>query len=214
MITFDIETLQCTDIDAIAELAATIKPPATYKKQDTIDKWFEENKESELKELIAKTSFNSILGSVACIAWQHNDGDVCSSMPNESEGDIIQNFYDDISSRDIVFCGQNIAGFDLPFLKHRSMILYIKPPSSLLAAMNAKPWDNCIQDTMLMWSPDREKRVSMDKLCKAFGITGKGGFDGSQVNNEWINGDRQKVISYCKDDVRRTREIYKRLTFA
>jgi predicted PolB exonuclease-like 3'-5' exonuclease len=215
MITFDIETLQCTDIDAIAELAATIKPPATYKKQDTIDKWFEENKESELKELIAKTSFNSILGSVACIAWQHNDGDVFSTMPNESEGDIIQHFYDSIDAyKDSNFCGQNIAGFDLPFLKHRSMILYIKPPSSLLAAMNAKPWDNCIQDTMLMWSPDREKRASMDKLCKAFGIAGKDGFDGSMVNAEWTTGDRNKVIEYCKDDVRRTREIYKRLTFA
>jgi hypothetical protein len=26
--------------------------------------------------------------------------------------------------------------------------------------------------------------------------------------------DRQKVIDYCMDDVRRTREIYKRITFS
>ena len=53
----------------------------------------------------------------------------------------------------------------------------------------------------------------MDKLCKAFGIKGKEGFDGSMVNNEWVNGDRSKVIEYCKDDVRRTIEIYNRITF-
>jgi len=80
--------------------------------------------------------------------------------------------------------------------------------------MTAKPWDKEIADTMLMWSPDREKRVGMDKLCKAFGIPGKGDFDGSMVADEWENGSKDKVISYCRDDVLRTREIFKRLTFA
>lgn len=214
MIYFDIETLQCTDADVIEQLKNTIKPPATHKKPETIMAWMIENADNALADLVAKTSFDGMYGSVACIAWAKDDGEVSATHQDESEGDIIQNFYDDISSRDIVFCGQNIAGFDLPFLKHRSMILRIKPPVSLLAAMNAKSWDNCIQDTMLMWSPDREKRASMEKLCKAFGIAGKDGFDGSQVNNAWTTGDRNKVIEYCKDDVIRTREIYKRLTFA
>ena len=64
----------------------------------------------------------------------------------------------------------------------------------------------------LMWSPDREKRVSMDKLCKALGIPGKDGFDGSMVAATWPV-DPQKVIDYCKQDVERTRQMYKRLTF-
>jgi predicted PolB exonuclease-like 3'-5' exonuclease len=63
-----------------------------------------------------------------------------------------------------------------------------------------------------MWSPDRDKRVSLDKLCKAFGIPGKGDFDGSMVADTWsVNPD--KVIEYCRDDVARTRQVYNRLTF-
>jgi predicted PolB exonuclease-like 3'-5' exonuclease len=215
MITFDIETLRTTDAEVIEQLRLTIKPTATHKKQETIDAWMAENAASALDDLIEKTSFDGMLGSIACISWQHNDGEVFSTMPNESEGDKIQHFYDSVSAyKDGNFCGHNIAGFDLPFLKHRSIILSIKPPAMLLEAMSAKPWDSCIFDTMLMWSSDSQKRASMDKLCRALGIAGKGDFDGSMVNNEWVNGDRNKVIEYCKDDVIRTREIYKRISFS
>ena len=64
-----------------------------------------------------------------------------------------------------------------------------------------------------MWSADPQKRVSMDKLCKALGIEGKGDFDGSMVAKTWET-DKQKVIDYCKDDVSRTRQIYKCLTWS
>ena len=109
-------------------------------------------------------------------------------------------------------CGHNISGFDLPFIKHRAIINGMKPPITLLNAINAKPWEDCIQDTMLLWSQDRQKRVSMDSLCKALGIEGKGDFDGSMVAETWPI-DPEKVIEYCKDDVERTRKIYKKLTF-
>jgi predicted PolB exonuclease-like 3'-5' exonuclease len=63
-----------------------------------------------------------------------------------------------------------------------------------------------------MWSQDREKRASMDRLCRAFGIPGKGDFDGSMVAETWAV-DPLKVVSYCEDDVRRTRAMYKRMMF-
>jgi predicted PolB exonuclease-like 3'-5' exonuclease len=65
---------------------------------------------------------------------------------------------------------------------------------------------------MLMWSSDPHKRGSMERICKALGIPGKGDFDGSMVAETWPV-DRQKVIDYCKNDVIRTREMYKRMTF-
>lgn len=213
MITFDIETLPCNDAEVIEQLRTTIKPPATHKKPETIAAWMAENAESALAELIAKTSLDGLYGRVACIAWGSDDYGVCSTQAHHSEGDAIEAFYSGMMPDVAKFCGHNIAGFDLPFLKHRSIILGIKPPRSLLYAMNAKPWDSCIYDTMLMWSSEREKRVSMDKLCKAFGIEGKGDFDGSQVANEWENGSKEKVISYCKADVERTIQIYNRITF-
>jgi len=214
ILTFDLETLPTNDPAIIEELAKGIKPPATHKKQETIDAWMIENKESALKDLVAKTSFDGALGRIACIAWSIDDLPVVSSTSELTEYELICIFYDFIESacHDVTFCGHNLAGFDLPFLKHRSIIHGIKPPKSLLQAMNAKPWDSCIADTMLMWSSDSQKRASMDKLCKALGIQGKEGFDGSMVAETWPV-DPQKVIEYCRDDVRRTRAIYKRINF-
>lgn len=221
----DIETLPAIDPELIAEIAASVKPPATHKKQETIDAWMLENKESAIKELVGKTSFDGLFGRIACIAWAFDDGEVCSTLHTDSEVEAINRFYDAVrevakvgyhggnTSVPIAVVGHNVAGFDLPFLKHRSIIQGICPQPDIRKAMNAKPWDACIADTMLMWSPEREKRVSMDKLCKVFGIAGKGDFDGSMVAETWPN-DPQKVIDYCKDDVVRTRLIYKRLSFS
>jgi len=214
ILTFDLETLPTNDPAIIEELAKGIKPPATHKKQETIDAWMIENKESALKELVAKTSFDGALGRIACIAWSIDDEPVFASGAEYTELEAIKVFYDFINMEchDVTFCGHNLAGFDLPFLKHRSIIHGIKPPKSLLQAMNAKPWDSCIVDTMLMWNSSRDKYASMDKLCKALGIQGKEGFDGSMVAETWPI-DPQKVIEYCRDDVRRTRAIYKRINF-
>lgn len=210
---FDIETLPTDDESVIAEIGKTISAPANYKKQETIDQWMKENHAIALAEKVEKTSFDGLYGKIACIAWATGDGNVASSYGGATqEAEAIKQFYSLIESVGTVFVGHNIAGFDLPFLKHRSMILGIKPPKNMLEAMNAKSWDKCIADTMLMWSSDREKRVSMNKLCNAFGIPDKGEFDGSMVAETWKT-DPQKVIDYCKEDVARTRQIYKRMMF-
>ena len=213
MIIFDTETLPCNDESVISELEKTISPPGNIKKAESIKTWMDENKESSLLDLLAKTSFDGLYGRVACIAWASDDGEIHSTTPDDSEADAIESFFDYVAfDCSPSFCGHNLHGFDLTFLKHRSIILGIRPPKSLLAAMNSKPWDDCIQDTMLMWNQDKQKRVSMDKLCRALGIAGKGDFDGSMVAKTWPI-DPQKVIDYCIDDVERTRQIYKRLTF-
>ena len=227
MLTLDIETLPTTDEAVIASLADSVKAPGTLKKPESIAAWMEENRESATAELVAKTSFDGLYGSIACICYQFDDGEVfsvdCVSSGNEKT--MLEHFYSHVfdmatvdyhggsALQNLTVCGHNVAGFDLPFIKHRSIILGVKPPPAMLKAMNAKPWDTCIADTMLMWSSDSQKRASMDKLCKAFGFEGKGNFDGSMVAETWPV-DPQKVIDYCKDDVRRTRAMYKRMTFA
>lgn len=223
IITFDIETLPCSDQEVIESLAATIQPPAQYKKQESIEAWMADNKEQALKELVSKTALDSLYGSIACISYAFDDGDPHSvHTVGNTEFEMLEQFYIHLSqmadvvyqggvtSHLIIFSGHNLAGFDLPFLKHRSIIKGINPPASLRKAMNAKPWDSCIADTMLMW--DSNKRVSMAKLCKALGIEGKGDIDGSMVAEVWKT-DPHKVIRYCEGDVIRTRQIYKRLTF-
>jgi len=221
----DIETLPTNDSATIAEFGKTITAPGQYKKPESIAEWLKDNMDQAVKELVAKTSLDGLYGRIACIAWAFDDGVVVSTESWQTEKQAIQALYEAVTAyADVAYSGghtntpltvvgHNVAGFDLPFLKHRSIIIGIKPAASIRRAMVAKPWDKEIADTMLMWSPDREKRVSMDKLCKAFGIVGKGDFDGSMVADTWPV-DPQKVIDYCKADVGRTRAIYKRLTFA
>lgn len=221
---FDIETLGTTDPEVIADFESAIKAPATYKKPESIAEWMKENKESALKEMVSKTSFSGLYGSIACICYAFDDGEVFSVDCRDGEKKMLEDFYSHVFDMTCVehqmgyaegkatFVGHNIVGFDLPFLKHRSIILGVKPPKVVRDAFGAKPWGNEVADTMLLWSSDKEKRVSMDKLCKAFGLPGKGDFDGSMVADTWPT-DPQKVITYCADDVRRTREMYKRITF-
>lgn len=224
ILTLDIETLPCQDSEVIADLEKTIKAPATHKKPESIAEWLKENKEAALKELVSKTSFSGLYGSIACICYAIDDGPVWAVSNEKGEAEMLKEFFghvveltsleihNGLSQRDVTVCGHNVVGFDLPFIKHRSIINKVKPPKFLIKAFDAKPWGSEVADTMLMWSSDRERRASMDKLCKAFGLGGKGDFDGSMVADTWPV-DPQKVMEYCQDDVRRTREMYKRITF-
>ena len=185
----DIETLPTNDADIISGFAASVKAPGQYKKQDSIDAWLAENRDSAVKEMVSKTSFDGLYGRIACICYAFDDGDVFYCAEDD-ESAMLWKFYDHVAHHacgtthdgpvdfELTVVGHNVAGFDLPFLKHRSIIHGIRPPSNIIKAMAAKPWDECIADTMLMWSSDRDKRVSMEKLCNAFGIQGKGDFDG------------------------------------
>jgi hypothetical protein len=213
IMTIDIETLPTTNIDVIAKIGSTINPPANYKKQDTIDQWMTENYEIELKNKVSKTALDGGYGMVACIAW-NIEGYAVNTNWNESEIECLNKLYGDIESSGAdTFCGHYISSFDLPFLLQRSIILGIKPPQAILKAMRAKSWDDCIKDTHLMWTGDRNKHIGLGTLCWILGVDhGSPDFDGSMVADTWAD-DPHKVIDYCAHDVKATVEIYNKLTF-
>lgn len=223
LIYFDIETLPTTDPAVIAEIASTITPPGNISKPETIAAWEVEKKPALVDLAVAKTSFDGLYGSIACICWAVDDGPIQYVASSGGEDGMLQAFFGEltlslsaphskIEAATHTYVGHNLAGFDLPFLKHRAILHGIQPNASLLRAMNAKPWDSSIADTMLMWSSDRDRKVGLDKLCRAMGIKGKDGFDGSMVAETWPI-DPERVIAYCKDDVERVRALYARLTF-
>lgn len=233
LLTLDIETLPTNDPAVIAEFQndadkekAELKAPSNYKDEAKIAEYIAAKAteiDAGIAEKVAKTSFNGMYGRIACICYAFDDGEVfTSSHPDERV--MLECFFADIAEvvgikthagkipQPFTVVGHNVVGFDLPFIKHRSIINKVRPLPQFIKAFDAKPWGGEVADTMLMWSSDPHKRGSMDRLCKAFGIPGKDGFDGSMVADTWPT-DPQKVIEYCKDDVRRTRELYKRLTF-
>lgn len=220
----DIETLPTTDQEVIEELRQSISAPANYSKPETIQKWMEENAANALADKIAKTSFDGMYGSIACICYAFDDGEIHSVDCHDGEKKMLEDFYSHVfdqtttslhhgfATHRVVMVGHNVAAFDMPFIKHRSIINQVTPIDCFIKAFAAKPWSEEIADTMLMWSSDPHKRGSMDRICRALGLGGKGDFDGSMVAATWPV-DPHKVIDYCKQDVERTRQMFKRITF-
>jgi 3'-5' exonuclease len=214
----DIETIPAQSDEARARIAATVKPPATMKKAETIAAWEANDRPAAVAEAIAKTSFNAAFGQICCIGLALNDGDVTSiSWPigANDEADMIRGFFhvsgEAIGNRFPTIVGHYIAGFDLRFIWQRCMVLGIRVPAWL--PRDPKPWDPVVFDTMTAWAGARDT-ISMDNLCAALGLPGKGDIDGSMVAAMWERGEYDSIGAYCRADVERTREIHRKMQFA
>ena len=204
----DIETIP-TDLDwVIDDLRANIKPPAQYKKPDSIAEWMEANAEIELAKAIHATGLDGSFGRIACIGYAFDDEPVqtVGTHLQMTEHTILADFAADLHGKKIdCVVGHNLASFDLPYIRKRAVINGVK----LNLPFDSKPWGNEIFDTMLKW--DAKKFISADKLARVLGVKGKGDADGSMVWDMYQRGEHQAIADYCADDVRMVREIYKRM---
>jgi hypothetical protein len=211
----DIETIPNQSPEYRAKVRQTIKAPAQYKKQDSIDAWMAENAESATDEAIAKTSFDPALGHIACIGWAIGDGQAksVSNTDIRDEEANLNAFFSAINQECGVhmarWIGHYISGFDLRFLLNRAIVLGVKLPTALILPRDIKPWSDQVFDTMVSWAGPKGS-ISQDNLAKAFGLAGKGDFDGSMVAEAWANGEHDKIANYCLSDVETVREIYRR----
>ena len=206
----DIETIPSESSESREEIAKGITAPGNYKKPESIKEWEETIKPGLIDEALAKTSFDGTYGRIVCIGYAIDDSPGDTFCGQEKE--LLSAFFDCLPLNSLQVVGHNIAGFDLRFLWQRAVINGVRPPASLLRVMKAKPWDESIIDTMLLWHPTQ--RISLDKLCKALGVhSPKSEFDGSKVYAAYKAGEIQKIADYCKQDVIAVRECEKRLTF-
>lgn len=206
----DIETIPNQSPEYRAMVRKNIKAPAQFKKQDSIDAWLAENAESATDEAIAKTSFDPALGHIACIGWAIGDKDARCFIAHE-EAVCLELFFNNIIENCGVhtarWIGHYVSGFDLRFLLNRAIVLGVKLPSALIFPRDIKPWSDQVFDTMVAWAGPKGS-ISQDNLAKAFGLAGKGDFDGSMVAEAWANGEHDKIANYCLSDVETVREIY------
>jgi hypothetical protein len=222
LIFIDIETVPDQRPGAVEEIAATIKPPGVLKKAESIAEWERESKPGAVQEAWLKTALDGTYGQVCAISYAVDDrepvGLFAPDLSAQCETALLRQFVEDMrdmysgtSGMRPVLCGHNLIGFDLPFIWRRCVIRGVKPP--LWWPRSVKPWSDHVADTMLMWAGDRGT-IGMDRLCKALGIAGKDGMTGADVWPMVQAGRIAEVSAYCSDDVRRTRAIYQRLTFA
>lgn len=214
----DIETIPAQSEAAKSIIALSVKPPAQMKKADTIAAWEKEQKAQSVEEAIAKTSLNAAFGQICCIGLAIDDGQAYSiSWPINvaSEMDMIKGFFgivsEAIGTSLPVIVGHYVAGFDLRFIWQRCIVLGIRAPAWL--PLDPKPWDDRVFDTMTAWAGARDT-ISMDNLCVALGLPGKGDIDGSKVAAMWANGEHEAIASYCRGDVERTRAIHRKMQLA
>jgi hypothetical protein len=218
----DIETIPCQRADIKADLLAAVKAPATYKKPESIDAWLAENREAEAEAALLKTSFDGGLGQIVCLSWAMDEGDtrclIVSDLSPESERALLEVWIQDMDElrkkrnyNAPRFIGHNVAGFDLPFVWKRCVVLGLRPPAWL--PHHPKPWGGEVFDTMTEWAGLKD-RISLDRLCKVLGLPGKDDMTGADVWPYVQAGRLDEVAEYCRQDVRRVREIYQRMTFS
>lgn len=214
----DIETIPAQTDEAKARIAATVKPPAQMKKADTIAAWEKEQKPAAVEEAIAKSGLNAAFGHICCIGWGKDNGDIITRyvVPGYAdERDLLELFFHEtneaIGNGFPVIVGHNVVGFDIRFIWQRAMVLGVRVPNWF--PRDPKPWDASVFDTMTAWAGARDT-ISMDNLCAALGLPGKGDVDGSMVGQMFADGRYEDIAAYCRDDVERTRAIHRKMAAA
>lgn len=214
-ITLDIETIPSQEGWVYDYVAADVRPPGQMKKAETIAAWYESEHANAVQDALAKTSFDGAMCHIICIGAQIDDSEPVTFYADHhlKERDMLTAFYQFIHGLGDYahqFIGHNAVQFDMKLIRHRGIILGVNPPP-VLARLDNDKWGDKIYDTMLRW--DAKNFISLDKLCLALGIPGKNGFSGKDIYKAWQEGRHEQIQDYCKDDVRKTRAVFKRMGF-
>lgn len=208
-----------TKEQAAIDLGLTDASEIKFTSKDAmLAKWVERFREEKADEVgdaeWRKTSFDGAKGQICCIGVALDDG-IPFQLFGDDEAAILHDFFAIADAhirgnnlRRPVFVGHNIAGFDLRFIFQRAVINRVQVP--VWFPRNARPWDDSINDTMLMWA-GHGGRISLASLCEALGIESDNEMDGSMVYDLYAQGQIEKIAEYCADDVRITRECWRRM---
>lgn len=162
-----------------------------------------------------RSSFDGTFSRIVCI------GAIAFSDSMEPQGamawyggqekELLRQFWDWVGkNRPNLYITHNGLGFDLPFIKKRSIIHQVKPTVEIgLARFRTEP----VYDTLAVWS-NWESRgwVKLDVLARALGVETKSG-SGKQVAEMWQAGRGKEIAEYCLQDCYVTYACYSKMTF-
>ncbi len=184
-----------------------LKVPGNISKPETIEKWKDENLETEWK----REALNSMKGQIICIGFISDnfpEGMTFSVSKPVNEPNILHRLVEMIKSEDEIV-GHNILGFDAPFIYHRCMKYGSKPPLQFHTKHH-----EMLHDTMLMFDPFRWKQFySLKDMAAFFDIPKNNDTTGGDVFDLYQKGEFDKIREHCLDDVRVTKQVYERLNF-
>lgn len=225
----DIETLPTEDQAIIDKIAERVQPPGTMSKAETIAAWKRDKRPGLILEAIDKTALGPAipphvaLGRVLCVgvAVGNRPPHVLTARTADEEADMIsavsEMLHGMFTETDYpVIVGHNVLNFDLRYLAQRSAILGIK--DSIFTVHGVTRLKDCpygVFDTMIEWTGHVTRHVSLDWLCRVFGIDTKDdtdGISGADVARLYRAGEIDRIADYCAHDVERTRAVWRRMT--
>ena len=217
-IVLDIETIQAPRLEWARLLGIELAVPPGSSAQEKADLFsygeYDEQLHKE-NELYGRSAFDGTFSRIVVIGvLVFSDAMVpqgAIAWYGENEAELLRQFWGRMGQlRPSLFITHNGLGFDLPFLKKRSIIHQVKPPFEInLAKFRTEP----VYDTMAIWSNwDMRGWVKLDVLAKALKIESKSG-SGAQVAEMWAKGFKKEMGDYCLQDTFVTYGCYCRMTF-
>ena len=207
----DCETIPLITDEIRKEVADSIRVPGSYSKPDTIANWESSVKPGLVEAELARGGLDATRGRLLSFSYAIDDDDPVCIM-HDDERTLLQAAMGEISDcpAGTVYVGFNHTGFDLPFIRRRAWANGLVVPRR---PYKVKPWDDCLLDLMLLWAPDRDGRISLDKLCRVLGVPSPkaSGFSGADVWPAYQRGELDTIQRYALADVVATRECYRRM---
>ncbi len=136
----------------------------------------------------------------------------------QSEGKVVQTFFNSIEKHQPQLVSWNGGGFDLPVLHYRGLRHGVEASKYWDMGEDDREykWNNYISryhmrhldlmDLLAMYSP--KNNAPLDAMAKLCGFPGKLGMDGSQVYAQYLAGQTDDIRRYCETDVMNTYLVY------
>lgn len=227
----DVETIPCMHPQAKAEIRASIKPPGTLKKAESIAAWYATDADAAAEETWRRQALDGgTAGEIISVAIV-DDGNrqfVRCRKQGEAEAELLADAFAAVEAWTAADAEQLLPGrsaafplddhhviahnaaFDAGFLWRRATVHAIPRPRWLPGPMDRPGKDySC---TMQLWA-GFGGRVSLDTLCRALGVPSPKaeGFDGSQILDAWLAGEAERIAAYNLADAMTVREVFHRL---
>ncbi|HUF79635.1 MAG TPA: 3'-5' exonuclease [Burkholderiales bacterium] len=157
---------------------------------------------------------------ISCALREREDSFKVWSLAGESEGELIQRFFEGIEKYTPQIVSWNGGGFDLPVLHYRGLIHAVRAPRYWDMGDDNRDfkWNNYISryhprhcDLMdLLALYQARANAPLSDLAQLMGLPGKLGMDGSEVWAAYRAGKLPEIRSYCETDVVNTYLVYLR----
>ena len=213
VLVFDIES-----IPDIAGLRALRGESAEASDEQVYAAWLAERKEKGQSDFMP-LHLQRVL--VISVVFRNAEGLRIHSFVDrdgQSEGKVVQTFFNTIEKHQPQLVSWNGGGFDLPVLHYRGLRHGVEASKYWDMGEDDREykWNNYIgryhmrhmdlMDLLAMYSP--KNNAPLDAMAKLCGFPGKLGMDGSQVYAQYLAGQTDDIRRYCETDVMNTYLVY------